>query len=242
MSYYAQQQEFGAEVRRAASLEDFMASAGCTSLYPSRSPESKVPRVAQLTQRTNQFNLTTVRRTEAEVQALAGGDVYTAEVSDRFGDYGLVGVVICRQRARRVLYVDTFLLSCRVLGRGVEHRVAAFLGATLPPLADFFGSHSRTRKRRRTRQRADFLESLCSMGERTDHVKWVRSGRVPAIRTCSKLQWSAPKRSSSQNAQGQTSSCDKAAARSITHASLMSFPPPPALILQAMRWISCPSL
>ena len=67
--YYAQQQEFGAEVRRAASLEDFMASLDLrVSIQPLA--ESKLPRVAQLTQRTNQFNLTTIRRTEAEIQAI----------------------------------------------------------------------------------------------------------------------------------------------------------------------------
>ena len=63
---------------------------------------AKLPRVAQLTQRTNQFNLTTIRRTEAEIQ-IAEGDVYTAEVSDRFGDYGLVGVVDLRTEQTRLL-------------------------------------------------------------------------------------------------------------------------------------------
>src|SRR5262249_4603751 len=49
------------------------------------------------------------------------------DVSDRFGGYGLTGVVIFRAEAS-VLVVDTFLLSCRVLGRGVEHRLLARLG------------------------------------------------------------------------------------------------------------------
>jgi hypothetical protein len=50
-------------------------------------------------------------------------------VSDRFGDYGLTGVILFRIQTR-YLEVDTFLLSCRVLGRGVEHRVANELGRT----------------------------------------------------------------------------------------------------------------
>jgi acyl carrier protein len=86
--------------------------------------------VAQLTQRTNQMNLTAVRRTESEIQALLNSDraeCLTVEVSDRFGSYGLTGVVIFTAESE-ALTVDTFLLSCRVLGRGVEHRMLARLG------------------------------------------------------------------------------------------------------------------
>lgn len=87
------------------------------------------PRVAQLTQRTNQFNFTTVRRSEADMRALAatGADVLAVRVRDRFGDYGLVGVVIAAPR-ETALEIDTFLLSCRVLGRGVEHAIVAKVG------------------------------------------------------------------------------------------------------------------
>ena len=86
-------------------------------------------RVAQLTQRTNQFNLTTVRRNQAEIARLADANLEcrAVEVSDRFGDYGLVGVVIFGSRGD-ALEIDTLLLSCRVLGRGVEHRMLNELG------------------------------------------------------------------------------------------------------------------
>lgn len=88
-----------------------------------------LPRAAQLTQRTNQFNLTTIRRTDAELRAAIQGGVEGRVVSvrDRFGDYGLVGVVLFAARSD-ALDVDTFLLSCRALGRGVEHQVLAYLG------------------------------------------------------------------------------------------------------------------
>jgi acyl carrier protein len=85
--------------------------------------------VAQLTQRTNQFNFTTIRRTAAEISALqADGSLecVAVHVSDRFGDYGLTGVVLFGE-AEDALVIDTLLLSCRVLGRGVEHRVMARL-------------------------------------------------------------------------------------------------------------------
>jgi acyl carrier protein len=89
----------------------------------------RLSRVAQLTQRTNQFNCSTVRRTEAEIRSLLDTrslECFTAEVSDRFGDYGLVGVLLVR-RGGDSLIADTFLLSCRALGRGVEHRMLSFL-------------------------------------------------------------------------------------------------------------------
>ncbi|HUE88996.1 MAG TPA: SDR family NAD(P)-dependent oxidoreductase [Vicinamibacterales bacterium] len=87
-------------------------------------------RASQLTLRTNQFNFTTIRRDESELQALwAAGrhDVRTVRVRDRFGDYGLVGLIIA-ERGPDVWTLDTFLLSCRVLGRGVEHSIFAGLG------------------------------------------------------------------------------------------------------------------
>jgi tyrocidine synthetase-3 len=85
----------------------------------------QVKRVSQLTQRTNQFNLSTRRRTEEEIISLSeqdGTTCWVVEVSDRFGDYGLVGVVITVNR-EECLFIDTFLLSCRVLGRGVEDAI-----------------------------------------------------------------------------------------------------------------------
>jgi FkbH-like protein/FkbM family methyltransferase/non-ribosomal peptide synthase protein (TIGR01720 family) len=93
--------------------------------------DSVMPRVAQLTERTNQFNFTTIRRTEDDIRRLAadGSDVLTLHVKDRFGDYGLVGIAIAKaDRARSVLVIDSFLMSCRVLGKGVEHRLLAGLG------------------------------------------------------------------------------------------------------------------
>jgi FkbH-like protein len=87
-------------------------------------------RVAQLTQKTNQFNATGVRRTESELSHLLkrpGTDCLVVRVSDRFGDYGMVGVVIAFVRSDGI-EVDTFLLSCRALGRTIEHRMLAALG------------------------------------------------------------------------------------------------------------------
>ena len=84
--------------------------------------EFSIPRIAQLTQKTNQFNLTTKRYTEADIKILANSDqsdVIYLKLKDRFGDSGIVGVCILRYCDKKSI-LDTFLLSCRVLGRGVE--------------------------------------------------------------------------------------------------------------------------
>lgn len=126
---YAQQQEFGEERRRASSLADFLAKLDLRVTVSELQPDT-VDRVAQLTQRTNQFNCTTVRRTAPEIRALLDQgrlECRTVDVSDRFGHYGLVGVMLFHRTAEEIA-VDTLLLSCRALGRGVEHRMLAWLG------------------------------------------------------------------------------------------------------------------
>jgi FkbH-like protein len=86
----------------------------------------QVARVAQLTQRTNQFHTTLIRRGEAEV-GVPSLEVLTINVHDRFGSYGLVGAMIVRA-AGGELVLEQMLLSCRALGRGVEHRMMRHLG------------------------------------------------------------------------------------------------------------------
>jgi len=125
---YAQQAERAKAERASASLEEFLASLQLEIAIAPMEP-AQPARVAQLTQRTNQMNASCIRRSEAEIQALlASGEAecLTVDVKDRFGSYGLTGVVIFRC-AGGALVADTFLLSCRVLGRGVEHRMVARL-------------------------------------------------------------------------------------------------------------------
>jgi FkbH-like protein len=80
------------------------------------------PRTAQLINKSNQFNLTTRRRTEAEVVSLIGDpnhESFTVRLSDRYSDHGLIAVVIARVNASE-FEIDTWLMSCRVLKRQVE--------------------------------------------------------------------------------------------------------------------------
>ena len=84
-----------------------------------------VPRIAQLINKSNQFNLTTRRRTEAQVEAVMADPAmlgFTVRLADRFGDYGLISIVIGRL-AGDELEIDTWLMSCRVLKRQVEEEV-----------------------------------------------------------------------------------------------------------------------
>lgn len=82
------------------------------------------PRVAQLSQRSNQFNLRTVRYTEADIEAY-GKDPDVIDLSftleDKFGDNGLIAVIIMKPQDTETLFVDTWFMSCRVLKRGMEN-------------------------------------------------------------------------------------------------------------------------
>lgn len=81
------------------------------------------PRVAQLSQRSNQFNLRTVRYTEDSVQQVASSKehfTFSFTLKDTFGDYGLISFVIL-QKKNQELFIDTWLMSCRVLKRGMEN-------------------------------------------------------------------------------------------------------------------------
>jgi FkbH-like protein len=101
--------------------EEFLTSLGLVVDYFEVADEH-VGRVAQLTNKTNQFNLTTVRRSEADVRTLLASNdhlVRAIRVSDKFGDYGLVGVAVL-QRLDDTWDIETLLMSCRVLGRGIE--------------------------------------------------------------------------------------------------------------------------
>lgn len=82
------------------------------------------PRVAQLSQRSNQFNLRTVRYTEDQITAIENdpkqkGFAFTLE--DKFGDNGLIAVVILQEKDPETLFIDTWFMSCRVLKRGMEN-------------------------------------------------------------------------------------------------------------------------
>lgn len=103
------------------SKKDYIATLGITVAI-SASADCDLARVAQLTQKTNQFNLTTRRYAEADIRRMLerGWRVYSAEVADKFGSYGIVIVAIVDTTTPEAI-LDTFLMSCRVMGRDVEY-------------------------------------------------------------------------------------------------------------------------
>jgi FkbH-like protein len=114
-----------AERTAALSIEEFLAGLG-TKIFLTRARDEDLSRAAQLTQKTNQFNLTTRRYTEQELrelQSTPGSAVFIASVADKYGDNGKVVVSIVQRKAPDTAELDTFLMSCRVLGRFIEDQI-----------------------------------------------------------------------------------------------------------------------
>ncbi|HSI62577.1 MAG TPA: HAD-IIIC family phosphatase, partial [Candidatus Saccharimonadia bacterium] len=111
----------------AASPEEYLTSLEMGAEILPISPDT-IDRVVDLITKTNQFNLTTRRHSRAKVEEMAGtpGAVcFAVQLADKFGDYGIISVVLCEPDAAGagVLRIDTWLMSCRAMGRTVEHLV-----------------------------------------------------------------------------------------------------------------------
>ncbi|HEY8004944.1 MAG TPA: HAD-IIIC family phosphatase [Phenylobacterium sp.] len=111
--------------------EDYLASLGLTVTL-SRDAAARVARISELSQKSNQFNLTTIRYTPADIERLMADPkaaVWSLEVADKFGTSGLTGVAVMRHVGEAAT-VESLFMSCRVLGRGVEFSIwPAILGA-----------------------------------------------------------------------------------------------------------------
>jgi FkbH-like protein len=128
---YQHQQARVEASRAAASPEEFLASLKMVATIGVVGPDT-LPRVAQLLAKTNQFNLTTRRHSAAQIAEMIDGGAVALwlRLVDRFGDHGLVGVAIARPAGAQWT-VDTFLLSCRVIGRDAETALLAQLAAAV---------------------------------------------------------------------------------------------------------------
>jgi FkbH-like protein len=118
---YAAEQRRRVEESSALSVDDYLRGLEMEAIID-RADDRSIERLAQLTQKTNQFNLTTRRYTESDIRRFGASpdhDVLAVRVRDRLGDSGIVGLAILRHDDRQT-DIDTFLMSCRVLGRGVE--------------------------------------------------------------------------------------------------------------------------
>jgi FkbH-like protein len=104
-----------------ADENDFLKSLNMKSKIDSFN-KFNIPRVAQLSQRSNQFNLRTIRYSEIDIQSISQSQDYFTfafNLEDKFGDNGLISVVIL-QKKEKGLFIDTWFMSCRVLKRGME--------------------------------------------------------------------------------------------------------------------------
>jgi len=111
------------------SEEEFLKSLNMISVI-SKFDSFNIPRVAQLSQRSNQFNLRTIRYSESEIEKLAQSEDYFTfafTLEDQFGDNGWIAVVILKKQDSKTLFIDTWFMSCRVLKRGMEAFVLNFI-------------------------------------------------------------------------------------------------------------------
>ncbi|HWD25523.1 MAG TPA: HAD-IIIC family phosphatase [Rhizomicrobium sp.] len=143
-------------------------------------------RTAQLINKSNQFNLTTRRYTEAQLTGMESADdviTITTRLQDRFGDFGLIGVVI-GQRKGEAVEIDTWLMSCRVLGRSVEAatlnelvRLARAAGA-----GEILASYVPTQKNAMVAEHYDRLgfSRVETLDDGTVRYRYVLDGHVPA--------------------------------------------------------------
>jgi FkbH-like protein len=179
----------------AASLEAYQASLGMSANF-GPIDAANMSRVVQLINKTNQFNLTTRRRERAEVEMLIGQpdiEHFWVRLRDRFADHGLIAVVIARVDGN-CLTIDTFLMSCRVIGRGLEELIrdelteratrrncTELLGCYIPTsrnelVADLFPRLGFTQRDRRDDGSTTWVCPVTSVLGNRSHIQIDRSG------------------------------------------------------------------
>lgn len=119
---YAAQLQRKATVTQFSDMKDFLNSLEM-EVTANEGNEFTLPRIAQLTMKTNQFNLTTRRYSEEQIKMMLNNSnflVKTFSVKDKFGDNGLTGLYIIKKEGIERWVIDTFLMSCRIMGRDIE--------------------------------------------------------------------------------------------------------------------------
>ena len=189
-SMYRAEAERGRIREESTNLEDYLFSIELKADIQTADPHV-VERVAQLTQKTNQFNLTTKRYSEDDIRRFmedASSQVVYLKVADKVADFGIVGAAIIHIK-QECAEIDTFLMSCRVLGRGIETaflhhlidflmrtrniaKVRGFYAATAKngQVADFYPKHGFTQT-----EAGDFVLTL--PGELFTPPAWVTIGQ-----------------------------------------------------------------
>ena len=124
---YKEQIERENEKVQFTSIDDYIASLEI-SVQILENDLSQLSRIAQMTQKTNQFNLTTYRYSEADITGFFNSvnhTIFAYSIKDKYGDSGITAVVILEKMDDdpKVLIINTFLMSCRIIGRNIEHKI-----------------------------------------------------------------------------------------------------------------------
>jgi FkbH-like protein len=117
------------EFEKIENIEDFLQSLEL-KLTIKLNDNANIVRIAQMTQKTNQFNLTTQRYSESEIENLIKQrqhNIFSFSLNDKFGDYGTTGLCIVRYKDSKKVFIETFLMSCRIIGRNAEYAFFDFL-------------------------------------------------------------------------------------------------------------------
>ena len=126
---YTQQRKRVESGKNSASFEEYLKQLNI-KIHIKKADEFTIPRISQLTLKTNQFNLTTKRYQEEDIKTFSQDKkkiVGCAQVEDKFGDNGITSVFIIKKDNEEEWIIDTFLLSCRVIGRGVEEGILDYI-------------------------------------------------------------------------------------------------------------------
>jgi FkbH-like protein len=158
-------------------LDEFLSQLGI-KIKIKKADQFTIPRIAQLILKTNQFNLTTHRYQEEEIRKFAQDSsmiVGCAQIEDKFGDNGITGAFIIRKDSASEWNIDTFLLSCRVMGRGVERAIMGFIlnEAKKERVTAIKAQYIPTKKNKPCE---DFL-STCGFQPQGEH--WIYSPTIP---------------------------------------------------------------
>ena len=125
---YVQQRKRTEFQKSSINLAEFLKSLNM-AVTAEKANKFSIPRISQLTQKTNQFNMTTKRYAEEDIKKLAEDKnflVFSVKVEDKFGDNGITGAAIVK-KGRDAWNIGTFLLSCRIIGRKVEETLLAYI-------------------------------------------------------------------------------------------------------------------
>lgn len=125
---YKTQSQRNEEMSKYQSLEDYLSSIEI-EIVIKENDASQVSRISQLTQKTNQFNLTTQRYTENQIEVFMNSGnvrIFSISVKDKFGESGLTAVCIVKENTD-IVSIDSFLMSCRIMGRNIEQAIMDYI-------------------------------------------------------------------------------------------------------------------